>query len=1167
MSALVRSLSNFYPKKTPGDGHCLLHALRLSWADQITSPTPPSLHHLKCAIFTEAIENEHYRLYLPDYVHKVDYVKDVSGYILQKRYDTPFVDAVPLILSKALKIEINIINYVRDTPSLLPTHSDGIDDVRGSVTIQRQNDHYSGMGLITPSANAPRISYTSDQLKQLRVHTLRIPRNTRKTLFHLRIWKPKSIDKDYTMALTDRPPGVNLRNLVYIPVQNTQCGSRIKAALLNARSCVNKYDEIQEFVKDKTLDLLCLTETWLSSDSDHDFELRSLTPPGYELINCPRMNKRGGGLAILHRDSMTVSVLESTPYSSFEVLRVSIKCRTNEQFTVSVIYRPPSTPRSVFIDDFTNFLSRALETSQRFVCVGDFNIHVDNPNDDYTKSFNVLLQELDLVQNVGQSTHLRGHILDLVLTRRSESWLSNITLSSQVNSDHHAVLFDLAVSSARASTTKTIQYRSFAKVDKQQMIIEMREGLQGTSPATDVNTLVARYKCVTSEVVDKYAPLKTKRIVQHDHCPYYNDEVRVNKQLRRRLERIWRRLGTEQALQSYRQQCLITTKSLRHAKSVYYRDKLELCKDNPKDMHCVLACLTRSAKQSGKLPTSVSDQALADEFMNFFADKVTNIRNSFTEEPPHPSKSPPTSVGVIKKLEVFLPVTGDDIAAVVRTLKPKQCQLDPLPTWLLKAGIHELKDFMVDVVNASFRQGVFPDDIKSAIVTAGLKKFGHDHGNFKNFRPISNIEVLSKILEKCAAKQYTAHLTVNELNEIYQSAYKEGHSVETAILRIHNDITMALDRNEATLLILIDISAAFDTIDREVLLARMQSHLGVEGLALSWFRSYLTNRTQTVKIGAATSERSTLHFGVPQGSVLGPILFTSYMYPLGNLLRKFNISFHSYADDTQLYVSFRIGDDSNLARLQQAMVAVDSWMRSNFLKLNSDKTESIIFSRCKVNFSFNLLGQELTPKTDVKSLGVILDQQLSLEKHITNACRTMYYQLRMISKIRDCITKEACRTLVHSLVTSRLDFQNALYAGLPERSIRRLQRVQNYAARLVCCAGRRDHITPLLKQLHWLPVRQRISFKILVYVYQCVNRMAPVYLQDLIQDYVPSRSLRSGSQLLLRVTRIRYKSSDRAFKVAGPALWNSLPLAIRQSPSLQSFKRSLKTFLFESTYT
>jgi hypothetical protein len=198
---------------------------------------------------------------------------------------------------------------------------------------------------------------------------------------------------------------------------------------------------------------------------------------------------------------------------------------------------------------------------------------------------------------------------------------------------------------------------------------------------------------------------------------------------------------------------------------------------------------------------------------------------------------------------------------------------------------------------------------------------------------------------------------------------------------------------------------------------------------------------------------------------------------------------------------------------------------------------------------------------------VCLDVKLSLEHQISGVCRSAYWQLKMISKIRDSLTVDACRSLVHSLVTSRLDFQNALYVFLPEKSIKRLQRVQNYAARLIMKTRRQDHITPVLRELHWLPVRQRVSYKTLLLVYQCISETAPLYLSELIIPYVPPRNLRSQDQRLLTVPRTRLKFTERAFAVAGPLLWNKLPADIRMSEDLQTFKSRLKTHLFTLSFS
>ena len=195
--------------------------------------------------------------------------------------------------------------------------------------------------------------------------------------------------------------------------------------------------------------------------------------------------------------------------------------------------------------------------------------------------------------------------------------------------------------------------------------------------------------------------------------------------------------------------------------------------------------------------------------------------------------------------------------------------------------------------------------MKSAIVKPLLKKSSLDPELFKNYRPVSNLSFISKLVEKAAAIRFREYLTSNKLNEVFQSAYKANHSTETALLRVKNDILTAVDHGKAVMLILLDLSAAFDTIDHDTLLNLMKNRLGISGSALDWVRSYLSYRTQVVSISEARSEVVCLIFGVPQGSVLGPMLFTLYILPIGDIARKNNVNFHGCADDTQLYVTFK----------------------------------------------------------------------------------------------------------------------------------------------------------------------------------------------------------------------------------------------------------------------
>ena len=369
-----------------------------------------------------------------------------------------------------------------------------------------------------------------------------------------------------------------------------------------------------------------------------------------------------------------------------------------------------------------------------------------------------------------------------------------------------------------------------------------------------------------------------------------------------------------------------------------------------------------------------------------------------------------------------------------------------------------------------------------------------------------------------------------------------------------------------------DLSSAFDTPDHEILLTRLQHRFGIVGTALNWFKSYLTDRSQAVVVNGVTSDSRRLPYGVPQGSVLGPVLFTLYFAPLEDVIKKHGLDCMLYADDTQLYVSLNPKNrNPGLSSLECCLQDITCWLSSNKLVCNHGKTEVLHFTsrfRQHLPISVSLHGNEIPPKPEARDLGVVLDSHLQLTTHVNNVCKSASLGIRNIGRIRKYIGKTEAERLIHAFVSSKLDYCNGILYGLPDYQIKKLQRLQNTAARIVTRTKFTDHISPVLQDLHWLPIKQRIIFKLLLITYKALHGHAPAYITALLQEYKPARSLRSSTQNLLSVPRT-YTSNygDRSFSVAGPALWNSLPDTIRKSDSVSQFKSTLKTLLFQSAYT
>jgi hypothetical protein len=314
-----------------------------------------------------------------------------------------------------------------------------------------------------------------------------------------------------------------------------------------------------------------------------------------------------------------------------------------------------------------------------------------------------------------------------------------------------------------------------------------------------------------------------------------------------------------------------------------------------------------------------------------------------------------------------------------------------------------------------------------------------------------------------------------------------------AMVKVLNDLLTSVDSGRPSVLLSLDSSAAFDALNHNCLLQHATEFFGFSVHVHEWLRSYLSGRSSYIALGECLSTVVDCTTGVPQGSVLGPLLFAIFTIPVGRLISKFGVSYHQYADDMQLYMALDLSMSVNLTRLSDCINAVACWHYENGLQLNPSKTEALITGTrqqvARFNFTSTLrVAEAMVPYSKtIRILWVTLDPHQTFDEHVTNIVRSCNYHTRSLRHIRPLIDKDTTNTLACSIVASRLEYYNALLVGVTERNLQCLQPVQNSLARAICHAPFRSPSALLLQSLHWLPIKRRIDYKIATLVFKTVS--------------------------------------------------------------------------------
>ncbi|XP_075304653.1 uncharacterized protein LOC142366593 [Odontesthes bonariensis] len=956
-----------------------------------------------------------------------------------------------------------------------------------------------------------------------------------------------------------------------IPGQKQRLRSDLVVAggLWNCQSAVQKAEFISGYASMLFLNFLALTETWITPEN-------TATPAAlsdvYSFSHTPRAARRGGGTGLLISKDWKYSLcslLQFSP-SSFEFHAVTVSHPV--KLTIAVVYRPPG-PIGDFLEELDTLVSHFPDDGSGLTLLGEFNIQTEKLHPLVS-----LLSSFDLALSPSPPTHKAGNTLDLIFTRHCSG--ANLSVTPLHLSDHYFMSYTLSLSSppSRPSPTHLVSsrpnLRSLSPTDFSSSVLyalPAPESFSLLSPDTSTDLLFS----TRSSSLDKLCPLTSRPARSAPPAPWLSDSVRTERRSVRAAERKWRKSKLPEDLLAFQSLLSTFSSSLSAAKTAFFCNKIQTSASNPKKLFQTFSSLLQPPSP---LPSS---SLLPDDFADFFDKKVNDIRSSFphlpavhtthTCRPPTPPSVPPSPSP--PSLSHFSPLSANEVLHLVTSSHPTTCSLDPVPSPLLHSAAPDLLPYLTHLINTSLTSGSFPSAFRTARVTPLLKKPALDPSEIKNYRPVSLLPFLSKTLERAVFKQLSSYLHQNNLLDPYQSGFKVGHSTETALLAVTESLQTARANSLSSVLILLDLSAAFDTVNHDILLSTLEG-MGVSGSALSMFSSYLTDRFYQVTLRGSVSRPRRLTTGVPQGSVLGPLLFSLYTSSLGSVIHSHNFSYHCYADDTQLILSFPPSDTQVEARIAVCLADISGWMSMHHLKLNLDKTELVFLPGKACPFrdlAITMDDSVVTSTRTARNLGVTLDDELSFSPNIASVTRSCRFLLYNIRRIRPFLTDKAAQVLIQVLVISRLDYCNSLLAGAPSSAIRPLELVQKAAARLVFNLPKFSHTTPpLLRSLHWLPVAARIQFKTLVLAYRAVEGTAPSYLKAMVKPYTPARPLRSAATRRLAAPSLRgfcaRSTRSRLFSVLAPRWWNDLPTDIRTAESLPIFRRWLKTHLFRKNY-
>ena len=861
--------------------------------------------------------------------------------------------------------------------------------------------------------------------------------------------------------------------------QSADIRSGILIGAINIQSIKPKLLELNHELNKRRYDLLSVTETWLKSSTPS----RLLSFPGYRVFRADRPDKSGyGGVAVLCRDGFDASVIAvppaSDPSSKMETLWLNVRSGPRgHRFVLAAVYRPPRRTVAALEADFET-LEQQLQhvmlkhPGSKIVINGDLNCNVLADSSDLSrqKLFS-FLDVYSMSQVINSSTYATGSLLDIVIVNDRDVIRKSGTRVCDV-SPHKYVVAALCIPRHRAKPT-VVNCRPLKRVNVTELHASLhRADWQAVYREGRCSDQWERFLAIFIPILDRYAPMKRVSIRNPD-APHVSEATR-DLMCRRRAAREARRDGDSGSAEEYR--------SLNRAvKSAIRRDVREdlgqrIVDQGPNSIYRNVRQVIGSSKGARVTP-AVSADALNEYFVSVGPAVAREIAESGAPPGELTCRVPRVGSCAFAVSTIGYDTLRQTIGGMRNT---SACGTDGLCIRTIKLCFDAIGVPLLNVVNTCLMNCDFPDVWKHSLIHP-IHKSG-PCSNPANFRPISLVPVMAKIVERIVQRQLYAYLSTNHLLASAQHGFRPRHSTETALLSVSDFILSATDRGELTLLCLIDLSKCFDVIDHSKLLTKLQQH----GVDAEWFRAYLTNHTQSVSIADPVSGRRCLSrplqngIGVFQGSALGPLLYTVF----ANDLSHYALDAHviQYADDTQVLVSGRKDDIAALvSRMEASLVSLDVWFRANSLKVNASKTQLMVFGsrqnlRSAPAIEVHFRGETLRPEYRARNLGVIFDPTLSWDAHVAHVVHKCFGMLIGLSHIRHYLPQNVIPTIVHGLILSHVRYCVTVYGNCSDKNHKQLQKIINFCARLVTGRRKYDHISDILNGPDWFTSKQPYCF-------------------------------------------------------------------------------------------